>query len=155
MKALLTFCAVVLLSLWLADCTAPKSAANTAASDPDAPARAKTLESLKREIAGKENWPADSVYQNVKTLKKVNAERFLGLMDRWGQALGVGCDHCHVKNEWASEVKKEKEITRQMIELNARINRDLKSIGGIGSEDPSVSCFTCHRGNTTPRRNPG
>ena len=154
MKALLTFCAVVLLALWLADCSAPKSA-GSAAADPDAPGRAKILESLKRDIAGKENWPADSVYQNVKSLKKVSAERFLSIMDRWGQALGVGCDHCHVKNEWASEVKTEKAVTRQMIELTTRINRDLKSIGGIGSEDPSVSCYTCHRGNVTPRRNPG
>lgn len=155
MKALLTFCAVVLLALWLADCTAPKSAANAATPDPDAPARTKTLENLKREIAGKESWPADSVYRNVKSLKNVSAERFLTVMDRWGQALGVGCDHCHVKNEWASEVKPEKEVTRQMVELTTRINRDLKKIGGIGSGDPSVSCFTCHRGNTTPRRNPG
>lgn len=154
MKALLTFCSLVLLALWLSDCTAPKPA-SAAVSDPDAPGRAKILESLKRDIAGKENWPADSVYQNVKSLKKVSAERFLGIMDRWGQALGVGCDHCHVKNEWASEVKTEKAVTRQMIELTTRINRDLKSIGGIGSEDPSVSCYTCHRGNATPRRNPG
>jgi hypothetical protein len=150
MKALLTFCTVVLLALWLADCTAPKPAANAAASDPDAPARAKILESLKRDIAGKENWPADSLYENVKVLKTLSAERFLGVMDRWGQALGVGCDHCHVKNEWASEVKPEKAVTRQMIELTTRINKDLKSIGGI--EDPSVSCYTCHRGEVTPRR---
>lgn len=155
MKTHLTFCSLALLALWLADCTAPKPAANNAAADPDAPARAKILESLKRDIAGKENWPADSVYQNVKALKKVSAGRFLEVMDRWGQALGVGCDHCHVKNEWASEVKKEKEVTRQMVELTTRINRDLKSIGGIDSDDPSVSCYTCHRGNPTPRRNPG
>ena len=150
MKALLTFCAVVLLALWLADCTAPKSAANAAASDPDAPGRAKIIENLKRDIAGKENWPADSLYENVKVLKTLSAERFLGFMDRWGQALGVGCDHCHVKNEWASEVKPEKAVTRQMIELTTRINKDLKSIGGI--EEASVSCYTCHRGEVTPRR---
>jgi len=152
MKALLTFCAVVLLALWLADCTAPKSAANAAASDPDAPGRAKIIENLKRDIAGKENWPADSLYENVKVLKTLSAERFLGVMDRWGQALGVGCDHCHVKNEWASEVKPEKAVTRQMIELTTRINKDLKSIGGI--EEASVSCYTCHRGEATPRRQP-
>ena len=150
MKALLTFCAVVLLALWLADCTAPKSAANAAASDPDAAGRAKIIENLKRDIAGKENWPADSLYENVKVLKTLSAERFLGMMDRWGQALGVGCDHCHVKNEWASEVKPEKAVTRQMIELTTRINKDLKSIGGI--DEASVSCYTCHRGEVTPRR---
>ena len=152
MKALLTFCTVVLLALWLADCTAPKSAANAAASDPEAPERTKIIESLKRDIAGKENWPADSLYENVKVLKTLSAERFLGVMDRWGQALGVGCDHCHVKNEWASEVKPEKAVTRQMIELTTRINKDLKSIGGI--EEASVSCYTCHRGEVTPRRQP-
>lgn len=152
MKTTLAFITIALLALWLADCTAPKPATGPAASDPDAPARAKILESLKKDIAGKENWPADSLYENVKVLKNISAERFLGVMDRWGQALGVSCDHCHVKNEWASEVKPEKEVTRQMIELTTRINKDLKSIGGL--EDPSVSCFSCHRGEVKPRRQP-
>lgn len=140
----------MLAALWLADCTAPKPATGATASDPDAPARAKILEEIKRDIAGKENWPADSLYENVKVLKKVSAGRFLEVMDRWGQALGVGCDHCHVKNEWASEVKPEKAVTRQMIELTTRINNDLKRISGL--EDPSVSCYSCHRGEVSPRR---
>ena len=152
MKATLTFVTIALLALWMADCAAPKTTATAASLDPDAPNRAKILEALKKDIAGKENWPADSVYENVKMLKTVTAERFLGIMDRWGQALGVGCDHCHVKNEWASEVKSEKEVTRQMITLTTRINKDLKSIGGLENDDPSVSCYTCHRGNVTPAR---
>ena len=150
MKALLIFCALIVGALWLADCTAPKPGASAAVSDPDAPGRAKILEEMKRDIAGKENWPADSLYENIKVLKKVSAGRLLEVMDRWGQALGVGCDHCHVKNEWSSEVKPEKEVTRQMIELTTRINNDLKRIGGL--EEPSVSCYSCHRGEVAPRR---
>ena len=150
MKLSLFFLSIILLALWLADCTAPKSA--TAGSDPFAADRAKYMDRVKKDIAGQENVSADSVFLNVKVFKNLPAERFLGIMDRWGQALGVSCDHCHVNNEWASEVKAPKEISRQMVGLTNRLNTDLKSIQAIKSDDPSVSCYTCHRGDITPAR---
>ena len=153
MKAGLTFFSLAALALWLAYCTTSKPT-TAASSDPDAPERAKYIERVKRDIAGQENLPADSVFLNVTVLKKIPAERLLTIMDHWGQALGVSCDHCHVNNEWASEVKPPKEIARQMIALTTGINKDIASIKAIKSDDPGVSCYTCHRGDVTPRRNP-
>lgn len=155
MKVILTFLAIAVSALWLADCTASKSsAASTASSDPMAANRAKYLEQVRREIAGKENLPADSVFTNIKVFKKMPADRLMGIMDRWGETLGVSCDHCHVLYEWASEAKAPKEITRQMVALTNRINNDIGSIKALKNDDAGISCYTCHRGDVTPARRP-
>ena len=148
MKTSLTFLTIAFLALWLADCSSPKASATAApGSSPLATDRAKALNSLKKSLAGKENWPADSVFTQVKMLKKVPVHLFLTAMDKWGETLGVGCDHCHVPNEWASEVKPEKETTRQMVALVNKINADLRELDLQG-----VSCYTCHRGEIDPAR---
>ncbi len=167
MKAILTFFAIAVIALWLADCsTANKSKATPppppptatvpapATPDPLAADRAKYLDRVRQAIAGKEKMQADSVFQNVKVFNKLPAERLLGIMDRWGETLGVSCDHCHVPGEWASEVKPAKEITRQMMGLVERVNKDIQSIEAIKSERAGVSCYTCHRGDVKPARRP-
>ena len=157
MKTSFVFVLLAALGLWLADC-APKPTGSTGnaspAADRLAAERAKSLERAKRDIAGKEKAPSDSVYLHVTVLKKIPAGQLLEIMDHWGAALGVGCDHCHVDKEWASEVKAPKEIARQMIALTTRVNKDIQSIQAIKSEEPGVSCYTCHHGDVTPRRRP-
>lgn len=153
MKAICTFLVAAILTLWLADCTtANKTAASPGAetsADAFAAERAKTLQTLRASLTGKEQQPATAVFQNIKKLNNVNADRLLSIMDIWGKVLGVGCDHCHVPNEWASEVKPEKETTRQMFDLTNRINADLRQLDLDG-----ISCFTCHRGQKRPARRP-
>ncbi len=156
MKTTTIFFGIVLLGLWLADCSTankPATAAN-AQPDPLAADRAKYADRVRAEIAGKENMAADSVFQNISRLKNVSAARLLAVMDTWGKVLGVSCDHCHVNNEWASEVKPEKEITRQMMDLVNNLNKDLKNMDALKSYQPSVSCYTCHRGDTRPATRP-
>ncbi|MBK6929650.1 MAG: photosynthetic reaction center cytochrome c subunit [Saprospirales bacterium] len=152
MKATRIFLCIALLGLWLADCSTsnkPASATGTAApvADPLAAERAKSMQRVRAYIAGKENMRADSVFQNIQKLKTVTADRLLGVMDTWGKVLGVGCDHCHVPNEWASEVKPEKATTRQMYDLVKEINADLRKLDMDG-----ISCYTCHRGEVHPAR---
>jgi len=168
MKAIFTFFFLAAAALWLADCsTANKStqapppppppvAAPTAppAPDPLVADRTKYLERVRQAIAGKGQMQSDSVFQNIKVFNKMPAERFLGLMDRWSETLGVSCDHCHVPGEWASEVKAPKEIARQMVALTERVNKDIQSIQAIKSEHAGVSCYTCHRGAAKPARRP-
>ena len=167
MKAIFTSLFLFGLLFWLADCktsnkpATPAPAPAVASPAPPAPPpnalaadRAKYLEKVRQSIAGKEKMQADSVFQNLKKLNKMPAERLLGVMDRWGETLGVSCDHCHVPNEWASETKAPKEIARQMMALIDRVNTDIQSIGAIKSERPGVSCYTCHRGEAKPARRP-
>ncbi len=157
MKTITAFFAIALLALWLADCSTankPATTSVTSTTDPLAADRAKYLQKVRATIAGKENMRADSVFQKIERLKNVSAERMLGIMDRWGESLGVSCDHCHVNNEWASEVKHEKEITRQMMDLVLQINRDLGKMEALKGADPSISCYTCHHGKTHPDTKP-
>lgn len=167
MKAAFTSLFLFSLLFWLANCKTSQKPAATPPTPPPvaapapAPAtdllaadRAKYLEKVRKSIAGKEKMQADSVFENLKKLNKMPAERVLGIMDRWGETLGVSCDHCHVPNEWASESKAPKEITRQMMALIERVNTDIQSIQAIKSERPGVSCYTCHRGEAKPARRP-
>lgn len=156
MKTTVIFLSIVFLGLWLADCSTANKSTATAVVQPDplAADRAKYTDRVRAEIAGKENMAADSVFENIARLKNVSAARLLVVMDTWGKVLGVSCDHCHVNNEWASEVKPEKEITRQMMDLVNNLNKDLKNMDALKSYQPSVSCYTCHRGDTRPATRP-
>lgn len=157
MKTLLTFFSIALLGLWLANCTStqkPAASTTPASADPLAADRARYLGQLRTQIAGRENTAADSVFQNIQRLNGVTAGRLLAIMDIWGSVLGVSCDHCHVSYEWASEVKPEKEITRQMMQLTNQLNEDLNKIEALKGSQPSVSCYTCHRGSKHPATRP-
>ncbi len=157
MKTTLTFLTLALLAFWLADCstaTKPVASATPPVPDPIAAARARQSGPLRAQIAGRENSRADSVFQNIERLNGVTAGRLLDIMDIWGSVLGVGCEHCHVPNEWASEAKPEKEITRQMMTLTSQINENLNKIQALEGAQASVSCYTCHRGNKRPATRP-
>ena len=68
----------------------------------------------------------------------------------WGRALGVGCGHCHVVDQWASEQKNEKQIAREMAAMTGTINQELKTIENLEGPNPTVNCTTCHRGQVKP-----
>jgi hypothetical protein len=102
-------------------------------------------------IAGKENAPAESVFQNIKTLKGVPASRLLAIMNNgFGHGLGVSCGFCHVPGQWASDEKPNKNIARDMVAMVGRVNADLKSMRNLPDSSPTISCMTCHRGERKP-----
>ena len=151
MKAQLTFSGIAFLALILATCTPASSPTSTAPKiiDTKASDRLVQLTALRAGIAGREEEPATEVFENITRLKNITAGRLLEVMDVWGKVLGVSCDFCHVPNEWASEVKSAKETTRQMFDLINEINSDLDKL-----QMNSISCYTCHRGDTHPETRP-
>ena len=138
-------------SVLLSALTAPLIFAQSptpSSADPDAA----FIAELKKQIAGREQEPAETVYKNIQMLKGVPAARLLGIMKiGYAGSLGVHCEHCHDTRNWAGDDKAEKKVARQMIQMMRDINdRQLKSMTGLKSEKPVVNCTTCHRGQVKP-----
>jgi photosynthetic reaction center cytochrome c subunit len=118
---------------------------------PDQPKENAYVSELLQSLQGKENHPAGTVFRNVKLLKDIPAARFLRLMDSgYSQALGVGCEYCHVEDRWEADEKRPKSAAREMILLTREINDKLVMMEHIDNMEPAVNCATCHRGYVKP-----
>jgi hypothetical protein len=95
---------------------------------------------------------------NVKVLTGLNAQQFQEEMNFIVQGLGVTCGTCHVRGNFASEEKPQKQTARKMLEMVKAINKtnfpDYKAKDGE-SVLGRVTCYTCHRGETTPKSTVG
>jgi hypothetical protein len=113
------------------------------------------LEALRKQIAGKEQQPADTVFKNITMFKNSPAGRVLAVMETgFSRSLGIDCTHCHIPGEWEKEDKPTKQIAREMMTMTGQINRELlKKIKNLKSENPGVNCTTCHRGQIKPALN--
>lgn len=104
---------------------------------------------LQKQIAGKEDLPAEEVFQNIQIMTGMPAGRVLRIMERgFAPALGVDCSHCHVIDHWEVDEKEHKRIARKMWKMVGGINAELKEIAG--EDHQSVNCSTCHQGNEKP-----
>ncbi|HLK22822.1 MAG TPA: c-type cytochrome [Bryobacteraceae bacterium] len=84
-----------------------------------------------------------------KNLKILPAdENLIPTMKAFSAALGQKCDFCHVPGDFASDEKHHKEVARHMINLAKDIN------GKFPDGKMHVTCYTCHRGSTTPATEP-
>lgn len=110
------------------------------------------LAELRKQIAGKEQLPAETVFKNIQFLKGVPAARLLAVMKiGYSRSLGVNCTHCHVVDQWEKDDKPTKQTARDMAQMVRTINNDLlKNIKNLKSESPVINCTTCHRGQTKP-----
>jgi hypothetical protein len=74
-------------------------------------------------------------------------------MNFFAASMGRRCNYCHVNNQgqwdYASDTKPEKTAAREMIKLVLDINKTTERL----KLDP-VSCYTCHRGRTSPQSIP-
>jgi hypothetical protein len=115
----------------------------------------KALAELRKQLAGKEEQPAETVFKNIQLLKGMPAGRLLRVMEMgYGRSLGVNCTHCHVADQWEKEEKPAKQITREMAAMVQTINADLlKKIKILKGPNPVVNCTTCHRGQVKPALN--
>lgn len=114
------------------------------------------MQQILQEIAGRENEPAEKVFQNIQIewLKNVPAGRFLRIMNRgYSRALGVACTHCHVEGDFASDIKRPKLAAREMAEMHHMINAQLAKMEHLESkpDERFINCSTCHRGAINPR----
>jgi hypothetical protein len=86
-----------------------------------------------------------------KNLQILTQVTLLPTMQAFVPALGLaekgGCTYCHVDDR-SSDEKKQKLIARNMIAMVREINMRFQD----GKQH--VTCYTCHRGNTTPEMTP-
>lgn len=89
--------------------------------------------------------PAGDVYENVTVFAEVPANQLREVMTGFRTALGVGCDHCHVPGNWAADDRIEKLMARVMADMRWNLE------GTYFMGRTAVTCWTCHRGQTTPQ----
>ncbi len=91
---------------------------------------------------------------NVTVLTGLFAQQFQEEMNFMVQALGVSCNTCHARGNFASEEKPEKLKARQMLEMTRAINKQFfpdytpkegESVLG------KITCYTCHKGESVPK----
>jgi hypothetical protein len=115
------------------------------------PTKDQLLAELRRQIAGREQEPAEAVFKDIQRFKGRTAEQLLAVMDLgYSRSLGVDCAHCHDTTDWAADARKPKAIAREMSLMTREINAKLKTIEGIESTPPVINCTTCHRGQKKP-----
>ncbi len=96
--------------------------------------------------------PVEQVFKNIKVLNGMPQSQLYPTMRFMAASLDFGCGSCHVIKDGridpALDDKPEKQTARQMIKMVMELNKNL------GRGDTVVTCYTCHRGNSTPQRAP-
>ena len=113
--------------------------------------------------AGQANGPAHHQMPkptNLQVLSKdISGPDLIALMRSYTKALGVECGFCHAgdpqahRMDFASDAKPDKTIARTMIAMTEEINTKYLSTvkdPDATPADKTVTCGTCHRGNTMP-----
>src|SRR5882724_1180949 len=95
---------------------------------------------------------SDQTFKNVRVLKGIPVDDFMGTMGVMCAALGFDCSDCHTnagteKVDWAAETPK-KLMARKMVLMMTAINRDNFS----GRQ--MVTCWSCHHGRDRPATTP-
>ncbi len=70
------------------------------------------------------------------------------VMGAFRTALGVQCTFCHARGDFASDDNPKKNMARNMLRIAADINATFPD----GKRH--VTCYTCHRGEATPKMEP-
>jgi hypothetical protein len=70
------------------------------------------------------------------------------IMKSFTAALGVQCTYCHVQGDFASDANPKKDIARGMIRMMRDANYHFPDVR------LHVTCYECHRGETTPKTAP-
>ena len=95
----------------------------------------------------------EQVEKNIKVLTGMPQSQLIPVMNFFAASMGRRCNYCHVNNQgqwdYASDAKPEKTAAREMIKLVMDINKTTERL----KLDP-VSCYSCHRGRTSPQSIP-
>jgi Photosynthetic reaction centre cytochrome C subunit len=95
----------------------------------------------------------EQVQKNIKVLTGMPESQLIPVMNFFAASMGRRCNYCHVNNQgqwdYASDAKPEKTSAREMVKLVMEINKTTERL----KLDP-VSCYTCHRGRTSPQSIP-
>jgi photosynthetic reaction center cytochrome c subunit len=95
---------------------------------------------------------SDKVFKNIRVMKGVPVDDFMGTMGIMCAALGFDCSDCHEgagteKVDWAADTPK-KVMARAMVQMMTNINRD----NFQGRQ--MVTCWSCHHGRDRPSTTP-
>jgi photosynthetic reaction center cytochrome c subunit len=95
---------------------------------------------------------ADEVFKNVRVLKGMSVDEFMGAMGVFSAALGMSCEDCHLASDtkwenYAVDSSPRKVMARRMVQMVTTINQ------GFGGRQ-LVTCYTCHRGADKPKVTP-
>jgi hypothetical protein len=94
----------------------------------------------------------DEVFKNIKVLNGMPQSQLYPTMRFMAASLGFQCGSCHViRNGWIdspADDKPEKQTARRMIKMVIEMNKT------FFQGNPTVSCYTCHRGRSTPQGAP-
>lgn len=115
--------------------------------------RANYVAQVMRDIAGREQEPAEQVFKNIQVLKGITAEELVQKMDKdYATAMSWNCTNCHRlanQGNWASDTSTDKRRARFMQQMVNDINgTELPKL--YPRDTPKVSCATCHRGYNEP-----
>lgn len=114
------------------------------------------VQQISKQIAGHEQEPAGQVFKNIQVLKKTPAAKFLLIMNLgYSKALGVTCEHCHVKEDFSKDDKRPKRCARDMQQMHGDINQQLVKMQNLAPNPNGhfINCSTCHRGQIDPMAN--
>jgi hypothetical protein len=115
--------------------------------------RAIYIEQVMHKIAGRENQPAEQVFENIQVLKGITAAELVRKMDKdYAEALSWNCTNCHrfaPQGNFASDTSNDKRRARFMQQMQNDIN--LVTLPKLYPKDtPKVTCASCHRGYNEP-----
>jgi photosynthetic reaction center cytochrome c subunit len=95
---------------------------------------------------------AEDVFKDVRVLRGIPVNDFMGTMGIFSAALGMSCEDCHRggDSDWAAYAadSPRKQMSRSMVVMMAAINKT--HFGGR----QAVTCFSCHRGADRPKATP-
>ena len=98
--------------------------------------------------AASQEKTVEQVRKNIKMLNGLPDSQLIPAMNYMAASLGVRCNYCHVNNsgqwDYPSDDKEEKLTARRMIKMVLDINK------ATFNGNTEVSCYTCHRGRTSP-----
>jgi photosynthetic reaction center cytochrome c subunit len=115
------------------------------------------VQQITKQIAGHEQEPAGQVFKNIQVLKKTPAAKLLLIMNLgYSKALGVTCEHCHVKEDFSKDDKRPKRCARDMQQMHGDINQQLVKMQNLAPNPNGhfINCSTCHRGQVDPMAQP-
>jgi len=87
---------------------------------------------------------AEEQFKNIQALKGIPADELVPSMQFIAASLGVECEFCHMRNEFAKDDKKPKVTARKMINMVMAIHKE----NFEGHRE--VTCYSCHRGSPDP-----
>ena len=112
---------------------------------------------------GRAAGPPPPPPKNLQVLPKDwTFQQVVQVMQAFNQALGVQCAHCHVfvgpndpGNDFASDMKPEKEIARAMVrmvrDINPMVQKAVVAKKAAADQVAPVNCMVCHRGSAIPQ----